>query len=265
MAEYIRLRMTAAKAGVTMALLALIGGLAERSRAATPARAQQSSALNFLKLRGLSHTISSDFLTVEKKLVKLNSAVSSVEKKLVKFERSTSSTFLKITDANAKFLKITDANAKFLTVTDANAKFLKADGTAVNAAKLNGLTPDAFFQGKGNVVSGALNSLSGQSQQLLSLPGGIIVVSVATIPGAGPQITIHNGTSNDLIGVGELGNGQSTSVALKANGDTQLPAVQSTAEIRLQIFPGGSFTDVVSILIGLNQGEAVAQAFTGGV
>ena len=46
---------------------------------------------------------------------------------------------------------------------------------------------------------------------------------------------------------------------------------QNAAEIRLQIFPGGTFTNVVSILIGLtpnpstNQPEAVAQAFTGGV
>jgi len=246
MAEYIRLRVTAAKAGVTMALLALIGGLAERSRAATPPRAQQSSALNFLKLKGLTHTVSSDFLTVEKKLVKLDSAISSVQKKLLKFERTASGEFLKITDANAKFLK--------------------ADGTAANAAKLGELTPDAFFQGKGNVVSGAVSKLSTTAQQLVSLPGGIIVVSIAQIAGVpGPTLTIHNGTSNALVAVADLGNGQSTSVALAANADTQLPAVQSTAEIHLQIFPGGSFTDVVSILIGLNQGEAVAQAFTGGV
>jgi hypothetical protein len=155
-------------------------------------------------------------------------------------------------------------------ITDANAKFLPTGGTAANAAKLGGLTPDAFFRGNGNVVSGALSSLSIQPQQLLSLPGGIIVVTIAQTPGAAPTLTIHNGTANNLLGAADLGNGQASPVALKPNGDAQLP-VGNTAEVRVQIFPGGTFTDVVSILIGLtpnpanNQIEAVAQAFTGGV
>jgi hypothetical protein len=243
MAEYIKLRVTAAKAGVTMALLALIGGLAERSQAATPPRAHQATALNFLKLRGLTHTISSDFLTVEKKLVKLDSAISSVQKKLLKFERGVSSTYLKITDANAKFLK--------------------ADATAVNAAKLGGMTPDAFFQGKGNVVSGAVSNVTDQSQQLLSLPGGISVVSIQTVAGTpGPVLTFHNATGITLNAVGPVG-GQTQAITLKP-GDTTvgLPAVQDS---QFQIFPTSGFPNVVSILIGLDQGEAVAQAFTGGV
>jgi hypothetical protein len=247
MAEYVRLRVTAAKAGVTMALLALIGGLAERSRAATPARARQASALNFLKLKGLSRTISGDFLKIEKKFVKLDSAISGVEKKLVKFERSASSTFLKITDANAKFLK--------------------ADGTAANAAKLGGLTADAFFQGKGNVVSGAVSKLGTGAQQLLSLPGGIIVVSISHSPGGPVTMTIDNATGGTLTAVGPKG-GQVQTITLSPGNNTVdlLPAVQDS---QFQIFPSAGFPDVVSILIGLNQVgsdfEAVAQAFTGGV
>ena len=98
-------------------------------------------------------------------------------------------------------------------------------------------------------------------------------MSIATPPGAGPILTIHNGTANALASAIDMGDGSVTqALTLKPNGDTQLPAVQhSAAEIRLQIFPGGALTNVVSILIGLtpnpstNQPEAVAQAFTGGV
>jgi len=253
MAEYVKLRMTAAKAGVTMALLALLGGLAERSRAATPESAQASS-LNFLNLSGISSAISGNLLKVEKKLLKIDDT-------LLKIERNVSKNYLKVKSANGEFLKIRSANSTFLKIDDANAKFLKVTDAA------------NFLQGKGNVVSGALSGLNSQSQQLLSLPGGIIVVSVANLPGGAPELTIHNGTANTLVGAVDMGDGSvSRAVTLKPNADTQLPAVQSSAaEIRLQIFPGGTFTNVVSILIGLspnpsnNQIEAVAQAFTGGV
>jgi hypothetical protein len=272
MADYVRFRWTTAKVGVSMALLALVAGAAERARAAA-GHVKVTPALQFLKLTGLSKTISGDFLKVEAKLIKLNNAISSLDKKWVKIERNLSQNYLTTAKIQKAFLQTADANAKFLTISDAALKYLKADGTAVNAAKLGNLTPDAFFQGHGNVVSGALSSLSTQSQQLLSLPGGIIVVSIADVAGAGRIVTIHNGTSQTLAAVLDMGNQQGSSpLSLKPNGDTQLPAVQgNSADIRVQIFPGGTFTNVVSILIGLtpnpstNQPEAVAQAFTGGV
>jgi hypothetical protein len=258
MADYIRLRVTAAKAGVSMALLALLGGLADRARGATPARATQaSSSPNFLKLKGLTSTISSDFLKVEKKLLKLNSSLSN-------FERNVGKTYLKIRSANDTFLKITDANAKFL----------KADATATNAAKLGGLTPDAFFQGHGNVVSGALSNVTSTPQQLLSLPGGIIVVDIAQIPGAGVQLTVTNRSGNTLPAVQDTDSGPSA-VSMGDGSVKTFPIVTLTngaGEIRVQVMPNGTFTNVVSILISLapspaspGQLEAVAQAFTGGV
>ena len=263
MAEYIKFRVTAAKAGVTLALMALIAGVTDRAQASSPRATASVSVGSFLKLQGLSSAISGNLLKLENKLLKLDTSLQKIDKALPSYLKikSANNTFLKIADANAKFLKVNDANAKFLKIDDANQKYLPASAAS------------SFFQGNGNVVSGALSSLGTSSQQLLSLPGGIIVVSISNTPGAGSLLTIHNGTSNTLAGAVSMGDGSvSQALTLKPNGDTQLPAVQSqAAEIRLQIFPGGSFTSVVSILIGLtpnpttSQPEAVAQAFTGGV
>ena len=273
MAEYIKFRVTAAKAGVTLALMGLIAGIAERAQA-SPAQAGSASVGNFLKLQGLGSAISGNLLKIEQKVLKLDNAIASIDKKWVKLESTLSKTFYNARKIDTTFLKITDAGAQFLKITDANAKFLKLTDTAADSSKLGGIPASGFFQGSGNVVSGALSGLSQTSQQLLSLPGGIIIVSIATPPGApGPILTIHNGTANTLAGAVAMGDGSvSQALTLKPNGDTLLPAVQnSAAEIRVQIFPGGSFTSVVSILIGLtpnpstNQPEVVAQAFTGGV
>ena len=158
---------------------------------------QATPAAQFLKLSGLGKTISSNFLKIEQKVDKLTTAVA-------KFERNVGKTYLKATAANAKFLKITDAKPKFLKITDANAKFLK-----ITDAQLKYLPASAaggFYQGNGSVVSGAVASVSTR-QQLLSLPGGIIVVSVENTPGAGSIIVVHNGTANTLLGAVSMGDG----------------------------------------------------------
>lgn len=124
------------------------------------------------------------------------------------------------------------------------------------------------------MVSGALSSLGTTPQQILSVAGGIIVVSIADDPASGSVVTLHNSSSTALAGVVDMGDGSTTAFTMKPGGDELLPAVQdgSAAEIRVQIFPGGAFTAVTSILIGLTPNpaaqqapEAVAQAFTGGV
>lgn len=258
MAEYVKFRLATAKVGVSMALLALIAGAAEKARAATnPSAKPAASGGIFLKITGLAPTIASDFNKIEAKIIKFNSAISSLDKKVVKLSSTLSKNYYSAQKADRTFLKITDANAKFLP----------AGGTAANSQKLGNLSPNQFLQGSGNVVSGALlGNLTPQPQQLLSLPGGIIVVDIAQTPGSGPTLTIHNGTAG--AGVAEVGG---KAQALTVNGDTQLLAVQAPAEIRVQIFPSAGFNNVVSILIGLtpnpstNQPEAVAQAFTGGV
>jgi hypothetical protein len=252
MAEYIRFRMTAAKAGVTMALAALVAGVTERAQARSQSRGSQAGF--FVKLTGLTGEVKTVMAKIEAKVVKLDTAVSQVQKKL-----------------RTEYYTRGESNKVYLKIRDAGAEFLKKAETAANSAKLGNLAPSAFVQGNhGSVVSGALSKLSSSSQQLLSLPGGIIVVRIADTPGAGATLTVHNATGGTLAAVSDVG-GKTQQITLNA-GDNQLPAVQAPADVRIQIFPGGTFTDVVSILIGLTptpansqQTEAVAQAFTGGV
>jgi hypothetical protein len=235
MAQFIDRRAVAVVAAVTLAVVGLLGGFAERSQAAS----SRTSSLASLR---------SSLRKFEKKLKTLDSSVS-------KLSRSLPKTYLTINDANNTFLKITDANSLFLKASDASRTYLPASAAS------------SFVQGNGSVVSGSLSSLTLAPQTLLSLPGGVIVVKVSDVPGPGRLVSIHNGTPSALAAVVDMGDGSgSTAKTLNANADTNLPAVPAAAaEIRVQIFPGGTFRSVVSILIGLNEPQAVAQAFTGGV
>jgi len=179
-------------------------------------------------------------------------------------------TFLKIKSANASFLKIDDANASFLKIDDATNEFLKIDSTAANAAELGGLTPESFFQGNGHVVTGSVVA-DATATPLLSLPGGIIVASVSSTPGAGVQLMIHNGTSVDLPAVQD---GNADAITLPANGDRAilLGPEGNANQLHLQIFPNGSaFPEVVTLIVssedvtGGPTPAVVGQAFTGGV
>jgi len=61
MAEYVRFRLAAARVGASMALLALAAGVADKARAASHTAGAQTAAAKFLKLGGLTKTISYDF------------------------------------------------------------------------------------------------------------------------------------------------------------------------------------------------------------
>jgi len=264
MAEFIRFRLTTAKVGVSMALLALVAGVAEKAHTGpSHINATRASSNLFLKLNGLSNALKIDFLKVENKIVKLDQVAAKIEH---------------------KFLKIADANKKFLKITDANFKYLKINATAANSHKLDGLGPESFLQGNGNVVTGAVDiTLTGTPApppvQLLSLPGGSVVVSVE---GNSDQytVTLTNGTGAALSGVQDAdGNvsGNLSQISIPPNSSAALSPVATTssnglAQIRIQLFPNAAFPDAVSILIGLEpagpgtgKAKAVGQAFTGGV
>jgi hypothetical protein len=277
-AEYVKFRLTAAKIGVSMALGALIAGIAEMARSGPALHHAAKSAL-FLKLEGISGETKAAFLKLEDKWIKLNSLLVKIDHKLTSNyydKRGVDANFLKITNANTQFLKIGDANASFLKITDANAEYLKIDGTASNSLKLGGLTSDAFLQGKGDVISGAVSVGPGQSQQVLQMPGGAISILIGlNQPGgpSGPSVTIQNNTSALLPAV-QMGDGGTQSLDLPAHGSKQavLNLQQTAHEVQVQIFPnaGGGFNDAVSILIALepdpnNQGQyaGVAQMLIG--
>ena len=288
MAEYIKLRLTAAKVGVSMAFIALLGGLAERARA-NPSSAEPPASAHFLTdtsslpgggasslvvrkldsaLARLEHKLSTSFETTHK----LNHTFLKIKSANTEFLkiRSANTSFLKIDDANANFLKIDDANASFLKIDDANNEFLKIDSTAVNANKLGGLTPDAFVQGGGHVITNAISSLAASNTptSLLTVPGGVVLSVVNTV-GNGVQIEITNPTSQVLTAVVDNGTGV-TEHDLRPNAMTSLAVTSTPAQLHIQIFPNSGLSEVVTMIVSVENGTTqlpsfVGQAFTGGV
>jgi hypothetical protein len=264
MADYIRFRLTAAKAGASMALLALIGGFAARGDAAPatvnaiPAKASTGS---FLKLGGIKGNAKTSFLKIEQKVLKIDSALASLQHKLATSYYSAQkidSTFLKIKSANSTFLKIDDAAKIYLNGSDAAARFLKIDGTAANASELGGQAPGAFFQGRGNVVTGAVTFAPGTTTPLLEDSHGIIAVLI-TGNADQTQFMINNNSGVPLEAVVQ---DQTTAAMTLNQGLNLLPAVQrannGAGELHVQIMPGGAFNQVVTLILG------VAPAFADG-
>jgi hypothetical protein len=257
MAQYIKFRLTAAKVGVSMALAALIAGIAEKVHAAPPViRAQPAAIDSFLKLDGITGESKNDFLKLELKYNKLNGLITGVERQLTKVYKKAvvNAEFLKIDTANSEFLKTDDASAEYLKIADASSEFLKIGGTAANSSELGGLAPDAFFQGHGNVVSGEASVTgSEKSQQLLSTPDGTLTVQLATNSDGAPYLNIHNGGSDSLPAVQDLGEadiGTTTSSSTIGPGNNQIQlGGQQANQLHLQIFPTGNFNEVVTITV----------------
>jgi hypothetical protein len=271
MAEYIKFRLTAAKASVTMAFFALLGGLigprAEaQERGPTANAASFSWGTHYLKLDGLNGVTQKVFQKLEIKLnstfLKLNQTLTSdfyskhkVDSTFLKI-RNANAQFLKLRSANANFLKIEDANADFLKITDANQKFLKIAGTAANASELGGLTPDAFVQGHANVVSGATSITDGNSQPLLHSADGMITASVSADRAGNQFLVIHNGSSTALTAVVDP---TAVEYQLPAVQDTQIPlnnlvvgagpTTNNPTMTHVQIFPGGALNEVMTLTV----------------
>jgi len=281
MADYVRLRLAAARVAVTMAFLALLAGIAERAGQSAAPTVNAVPAASYLKLNGLSSLVAQNFSKIENKLVKLDTTLLKYERTVTKLQKadraflkvnSANAQFLKIDDANAQFLKISDANDKWLKISDANAEFLKLDGTAANSSELGGLPAGSFFQGSGHVVTGALPAVPSQgTQQLLSLPDGTISVLIGLLRGQATQVTVHNSTQATLSAVQDIA-GTDTAIML-APGDNQLSfsvPTGSAGQLHLQIFPSGqAFPEVVTIMVSLDtvngSQAAIGQAFTGGI
>jgi hypothetical protein len=261
MAQYIKFRLTAAKVGVSMALAALIAGIAEKVHAAPPVINAKPAAVDyFLKLDGVTGESKNDFLKLELKYNKLNGLITGVERQLTKVYKKAvvNAEFLKIDTANSEFLKTDDASAEYLKIADASSEFLKIGGTAANSSELGGLAPDAFFQGDGNVVSGEASVTGSQkSQQLLSTPDGTLTVQLATNSDGAPYLNIHNGGSNSLPVVQDLGEansevGTTTSSSTIGPGNNQIQlGGQQANQLHLQIFPAGNFNEVVTITVSV--------------
>ena len=249
-AEYIRFRLTAAKVGVSMALLALIAGIAEKGQA-SPVQVHAAQDAQLLKLTGISGPPKAAFLKLETKVLKLDRA-------LLKLERNLSASFLKVKTANATFLKIGDANAQFLKIDDANAQFLKIDGTAANAQKVGGISADGLIQGKGQVLS---NQLTPTSTQQVLLGDGSVKVLIGLDQAGTPTITLENDTSSTLSFTVNGATPRATSIA--PGGQTSFtPGAQND----IQIFSaggGGGAGKIWTAVVSQNGNQTVGQMLIG--
>jgi hypothetical protein len=293
MAERIKFRLTAAKVGVSMAFLALIGGIAEKARSGPP-QVNATQSAYFLKLGGITGEVQNAFLKLELKVLKLDSTLTKLDHKInrsfyskhkidltvLKLQKAMTEylklddanrQYLKIDGANSQFLKINDANSQFLKINDANSQFLKLDGTAANSNKLGGLTPDAFVQGRGGVVTGAAQVLAdGSVRTLLGSPDGILSVSVTQDARGFMSLVIHNNGTVNLQAVAgdptavELPAGQDSALIPLGTGPTgaayPISAKTPAATTHVQIFPAGSFSKVVTLTVSADQQQTVAGA-----
>jgi hypothetical protein len=261
MAEHVKFRLNAAKVGVSMALMALIGGLAEKVGVAS-ARPSAGDA-HFVKATS-SPTGGSSVRSV---IQKLDSALASLEHKLAtNFEttqklnqtflkiKSANTEFLKVDSANANFLKIDTANTEFLKIDGANSEFLKIDSTAANSSELGGKAPSAFVQGKGDVVSGyqsvtSSNTIDNQLP-LVSSPDGAVSVFVYDDTGS-ITLVVKNATGTDLPAVQET-NGQAQARTLTASEPTSIVLGSSTSQSTIQIMPADSSGDVITLTVSVD-------------
>lgn len=279
MAEHIKFRLTAAKASVTLALLALVGGLPgaagakQKGPGATPASAQLTHPI-YIKLTGLGGELQKALTTLE---YKLNNALSTLTHKLSTefYDRhKINSTFLKITNANklfykesqvnATFLKIEDANASFLKITDASNEFLKIDGTAANAQELGGMTADQFFQGRGNLLT---NELTATATSQVLLGDGSVRVLIGLDQNSQPTVTLENDTSSSL---NFTVNNASTRIAQTGTvqGNGGQASVTPGSQLDIQVFGSGGgagkvWTATVSELSGQGATTFVGQLLIG--
>ncbi len=273
MAEYIKLRLTAAKVGVSMAFFALLAGLAEKAHA-TPSASTPPPSANFL-------TDASSPGRLDRAVVKIDTALAKLEHRLAtRFEtthklnqtflkiKSANTSFLKIDDANANFmkietananfLKIDDANANFLKIDDANSEFLKVHATAANSSELGGLTPDSFLQGHGNVLTNQVVAPASGTALLLS--DGSVTVNVATPAGGGAQVTLANATSSPLsytqsggAGATIIAGGQSRPISVSTDND----------QVEIQVLDPTAASHVWTITVSVVPTGATGHEFAG--
>jgi hypothetical protein len=140
MAEHVKLMGTAAKAGVTMALLALVAGVAGDATGQATGMTPAAQVLNGrsalkLKVKGLSPELKHDLMTIQ---TDFNFVSKLMEEEGIFYyfnHGGHGHRLLTVGAANATFLKISDANTKFLPIADANAKFLQGVSAAATLSR----------------------------------------------------------------------------------------------------------------------------------
>jgi hypothetical protein len=272
MAAQIKFRLTKAKAGLTLAILALVAGVTEHARSAAPPEltadqvvASPAAYDAFLKLNGITGATKTAFQKIENTFAKfdvqLNTAVLTIDKKFAKYDTAQR--------LDKTFVTSAEASAKFLTPAEANGIFLTKDATAANSSELSGKTADAFVQGTGGVATGALTlggatGVSG-AQTLVQSPaqaGTQAAIIVVCTPSAsnGTTVNIQNTTGATIPAVMDQGvapgvgspSPSSTSqmdLAPTPASNTFTIPPDEIGQFHLQTFPTSSFNQVVTLIM----------------
>jgi hypothetical protein len=261
MAEYIRFKWTRAKAGVTMAFLALLGGVVERAANADAAsgRAAASNPATWtpkLSLGGLNGNLRTSLIAVEKDFQSLYAkdlkSIAAVRSSVIELK---SNVYSKI-----------EANAKFLTDKDATLDYLAKDGTAANSSKLGGLSSQAFLQGDGGVATGTATATITDGTVPLVASADKSLTVTAAVTANGQQITITNNTASPMDWIsgsthGTIDGGDHATLGLGTPSSVDQATIQFLPAVQNQ-----AFTLIVSTepgAIGSGTQRFVAQMLNG--
>ncbi len=266
MAEYIRFKWTRAKAGVTMAFLALLGGVVERAANADAAsgHAAASNPATWtpkLSLGGLNGNLRTSLIRVEKDFQSLyakdQKAIGAVRASVFELKRNV-------------YSKI-EVNDKFLTDKDATLDYLAKEGTAANSTKLGGLSPQAFLQGDGGVATGtATATITDGTVPLVESADKALTVT-AEVTGNGQQITITNSTASPIDWItgnthGTINGGAQATIGLGTPSSVDQATVQLLPAVQPPAVQNQAFTLIVSTepgAVGSGTQRFVAQMLNG--
>jgi hypothetical protein len=271
-AEYCKARLLAARAGVTMALLALVGAVPAWARN-RPTIARNSITSSQVKNGSLefkdfkhgqilsAHKVEQLFKAEDRAISALSLKWTTLTSSFKDVSTQLSSIDTQLTSALAGIaLKLSDVYQK----EDADARFLHKADTAANSQKLGGLPAADFVQGDGSVFTGsaAAPGSGGTVTPVLTIPG---VLSVSSTLGAGDVhvfrlLNLSGGTlefSTSAHGSGSIAAGQSTDVDAGSQAETvQLLPAQGTGRattLTLSLLPAvqrGDFTALAQALVG---------------
>lgn len=273
MAEYCKARLLAARAGVTMALLALIGAVPAWAKSRPPVAKNSITSSQIkngtLELKDFkrgqiysAHKVNRLFKAENKAINALSVKWGALETswKTVSTQLSDIDTQLTSTLAGIAF-KLSDVYQK----ADADARFLHKADTAANSQKLDGIPAADFVQGDGSVFTGH-GAFTGGVLIAISHLVTVDAVSAAGSNGSGapvPSFTLTN-TSSEVLSYatseglrGTIQPGKLLAVAAGAGSDT------------IQLLPasgGRAVTLTLSSLPAVQAGAAptaLAQALVG--
>jgi len=246
MAEYIRFKWTRAKAGVTMAFLALLGGVVEQTANAEAARGHAAASTPAtwtpkLSLNGITGNLRTSLVKIEKDFQSL----------YVKDQKQIGAVKASVAEFKVNVYTKTEANTTFLTDKDATLDYLAKEGTAANSSELGGLSPQAFVQGDGGVATGtATATITDGTVPLVESADKALTVT-AEVTGNGQQITITNNTASPIDWItgnthGTINGGAQATIGLGTPSSVDQATVQLLPAVQPPAVQNQAFTLIVS-------------------